>query len=258
MNYEELFAAAKAVEKEMTERMKTEQRLAKGVQKSMEAGDLKSWMRDLLLLRQASDEYRDALSRMWGLAEGFDGKAYMESGDFAKQLLEACEEAELDVKGEFPVYEIFPYRVRVDAENQDVYVDRKKVQCLRPRGFARDLKAGRDKLMKVSFNAAAFAAELAAAYDTALLCQAKGKPYAKDGDCYLTSLYQYLAPMSRLRREYDKQSYAFDLARLYISGLEETKDGRRFQFGPSRNNSKAIRILDNDGIEQFLATVRFY
>jgi hypothetical protein len=258
MNYEDLFTAAKAIDKEITDRMKSEQRLTKSVQKSMEAGDLKSWLRDLALLMQSGDEHRDALSRMWGLAEGFDAKAYIENGDFAMQLLEACGEANLDVKGEFPVYEIFPYRVRVDAENQDLYVDRKKVQSLRPQSFARDLKASREKLLKASFNAAAFAAELAVAYDTALICQSAGKAYAKEADCYLTSLYQYLAPMSRLRREYDKQSYAFDLARLYGSGIEEIKGGRRFQFGPSRNNQKAIRILDSDGVEQFLATIRFY
>jgi hypothetical protein len=42
MNYEELFADAKLIEKEMAERMKTQQRLAKSIQKSMEAGDLKA------------------------------------------------------------------------------------------------------------------------------------------------------------------------------------------------------------------------
>ena len=43
-----------------------------------------------------------------------------------------------------------------------------------------------------------------------------------------------------------------------MSEVEETKNGRKFQFGPSRNNGKAIRILDRDGQEQFLATIRFY
>lgn len=64
--------------------------------------------------------------------------------------------------------------------------------------------------------------------------------------------------MSRFRKDYDKQSFAFDLARLYSSGVEETKNGKKFQFGPSRNNEKAFRILDKDGKQQFLATIRFY
>lgn len=258
MNYEELLTEAKAVEKAMAERMKAQQRLAKSVGKAMEEGDLKSWLRDVDLLRKVNEDYAEASARLLELAAGFDAEAYINGGDFARQLLEQCEIAGLDVTGNFPVYEIFPYRVRVDAENQDMYVDRKKVQCIRPQGFVRTLKAGRDKLMKVSFNAGAFAAELADAYDTALMRQNAGKAYSREADCYLTGLYQYLAPMSRHRREYDKQAYAFDLARLYSSGIEEIKDGRRFQFGPSRNNTKAIRILDADGVERFLATVRFF
>ncbi len=256
MNYEDLLAGAKAIEKEMTERLKAEQR--KSIQKSMEAGDVKSWLRDLELLSQASEAHRDALATLREMVEAFDTREYIESGDFTRQLIEACEDADLDIKGEFPTYEIFPYRLRVDAENQDLYVDRKKMQCLRPKSFASGLKTSREKLMRVSFNAAAFAAELANAYDIALACQASGKTYVKDADCYLSSLYSYMAPMSRLRREYDKQSYAFDLARLYISDIDEIKGGRKFQFGPARNNNKAIRILDGDGGERFLTTIRFY
>ena len=45
-------------------------------------------------------------------------------------MLAACEEQGVDVRGEFPVYEMFPYRVKLDTENQDIYLDRKKVQCL--------------------------------------------------------------------------------------------------------------------------------
>ena len=258
MSYEELLAGAKAIEKEMADSMKAQNKLIKSIQKSMETGDLKSWIRDVSLLEQVSGEYAAGLVRMKKLAEGFDARSYIENGDFADQLLAHCEEAGLDIKGSFPVYEIFPYRVRIDTESLDLYVDRKKVQCLRPQSFARDLKAGRDKLMKAAFNAVAFASELAEAYDTALLRQSKRKAYDESADCYLAGLYQYLAPMSRHRREYDKQSYAFDLARLYSSDVEEIKDGRRFQFGPSRNNNKAIRILDKAGAEQFLATVRFY
>ena len=40
--------------------------------------------------------------------------------------------------------------------------------------------------------------------------------------------------------------------------METTKNGRRFQFGPSRDIAKSIRILDENGQEQFLATIRFY
>jgi hypothetical protein len=64
--------------------------------------------------------------------------------------------------------------------------------------------------------------------------------------------------MSRFRKDYDQQSFAFDLARLYLADEITLKDGRKFQFGPSRNNKKAIRILDSLGQERYLATIRFF
>ena len=108
--------------------------------------------------------------------------------------------------------------------------------------------------MKASFNALTFANELADVYDLALL-KLKRQPEA---DIYLTNLYKFLAPMGRFRRDYDQQSYAFYLARLYGSGIKEIKDGRRIQFGPSREGNKAIRILDSQGREEYLSTIRFF
>jgi len=62
---------------------------------------------------------------------------------------------------------------------------------------------------------------------------------------------------SELASAYDL-AFAFDLARLYCSEVDSTDDGRKFQFGPSRNIGKCVRILDKDGVEQYLATIRFY
>ena len=108
--------------------------------------------------------------------------------------------------------------------------------------------------MKAGFNAQAFANELADAYDLALLKMRK----QPEADLYLSSLYKYLVPMGRFRRDYDQQSFAFDLARLYCSDAKTTKNGRCYQFGPSRKNNKVVRILDGEGKEMFLSTVCFY
>ena len=113
---------------------------------------------------------------------------------------------------------------------------------MRPQSFVDTVKAGQEKLNKASFNAATFVNELSDAYDLALLKMGKQVGY----DMYLKSLYKFLAPMSRFRKEYDQQSFAFDLARLYTSGIEETKNGRRFQFGPSPG---AFHIQDGDVAE---------
>ncbi|HKM05487.1 MAG TPA: hypothetical protein VJ869_00735, partial [Sphaerochaeta sp.] len=69
----------------------------------------------------------------------------------------------------------------------------------------------------------------------------------------------YMVPMSRFRKDYDLQSFAFDIARLYHEGSSvEIKGGRKIQWGTSRDGKKAIRILDRNGREEFLATIRFF
>lgn len=255
MNYEELYASLQEEEKILKEKLALMQKLNKNMVKETDSGDLKGLSKDISAMIEANLQQEAALQELKNKVDGFDAQAYFENGDFAEQMLACCGELHVDVRGEYPVYEMFPYRVRIDAENQEIYLDRKKVQCMRPKSFVQNVKAGQDKLMKAAFNEQSFVNELADAYDLAVL-KLKKSPEA---DIYLTSLYKFLAPMSRFRKEYDQQSFSFDIARLYAaSGVEKTKNGRRYQFGPSRNNNKALRILDSEGREQFLATIRFF
>lgn len=254
MNYEEFYEEIQPQEKAVKDRLAQLQKLFKAVGKETESGDVKSLVRDLHTMTEAAQQLSEVLKEMDATISDFDTAAYFENGKFAEQMLDLCKEKGVDVRGGFPVYEMFPYRVKLDVENQDIYLDRKKVQCMRPQSFVELVKAGQEKLNKASFNALTFVSELSDAYDLAVLKLNK-RP---GSDIYLTSLYKFLAPMSRFRKDYDQQSFAFDLARLYASEIEETKNGRKFQFGPSRNQNKAIRILDKNGQEQYLATICFY
>lgn len=254
MDYEILNTELQPQEKALKDGLASLQKLFKTVNRERENGDIKSLTRDMEAMAKAVTAVSEALQGMQDTVAGFDTKDYFESGDFAEQMLAACRERGVDAIGEFPVYEMFPYRIRLDAENQDVYMDRKKVQCMRPGYFVDLVKAGQEKLNRANFNAQAFAGELAEAYDLAVLKLNKHQ----GADLYLNSLYKILAPMGRFRRDYDQQSFAFDIARLINSGETMTKNGRSFQFGPSRNNGKAIRILDREGKEEFFATIRFY
>ncbi|KLU62489.1 hypothetical protein CEB3_c11170 [Peptococcaceae bacterium CEB3] len=258
-DYEDLLKKMAVAEKELKDKISGLQKLYKSLSKSMEKGDLKSWNRDLGAMRASLKEQEIMMEAMQAQVDDFGIRAYVENGEFAEQMLLCCDRLEVDVKGEFPMYEMFPFRVRVDTENLDLYLDRKRVQCLRPLAFVQDVKASRDKLLKAAFDPKGFVKELAAAYDLMLLKQNQGKlTTVAVGDIYLKNLYTLLTPMRRFRRDYDQQSFAFDLARLYGSDLRSTEDGRQFQFGPSRNINKAIRILDQDGREQYLATIRFF
>lgn len=254
MNYENLYQELQPLEKSIKDSLASLQKLYKAASKETENGDIKNLIKDLNTMLENTSALSDILKETSDTVSSFDTVSYFESGDFAEQMLTLCREKDVDVQGDAPVYEMFPYRVKLDMENQDIYLDRKKIQCMRPQSFVDLVKSGQEKLNKASFNPQTFASELADAYDMAVL-KFKKRPGA---DLYLSSLYKFLAPMSRFRKDYDQQSFAFDLSRLYASGIDETKNGRRFQFGPSRLSNKSIRILDQFGKEVYLSTICFF
>ena len=256
MNYEELYRALAPLEKRMKDLAASLQKNVKSIGKNTENGDLKALAKDLAACQELLKAQESLRGQIQELVEGFDGKEYMESGDYAGQLMELCQEKGVDITGTYPVFEMFPYRVRFDAENQDIYMNRKKVQCMRPASLVQTVRASQERLKKASFNEQTFLNELAEVYDLAVLKSGK----TTGNDLYLLNLYKFLTPMGRFRRDYDQQSFAYDLARLYEFRDSDltTKDGRRFQFGPCRKQAKAIRILDGEGKEQFLSTIRFF
>ena len=172
MNYEELYGSLQNLEKELKDKQSAAQKQYKNAVKNTEAGDIKSLSKNLEMLAALLSEQKNIVEDLKREVEGFDAKHYFESGDFAGQLLEICGEKGIDVQGEYPSYEMFPYKVKIDAENQDVYVDKKRIPCVRPAELAKQIKLGQDKLNKASFNAQSFLNELAEAYD---LLTVKGK-----------------------------------------------------------------------------------
>jgi len=258
MDYEVLLASYSELADGLRAQLSQQQKLLKRIDKSMNAGDTRSAGKDLTQLAAAAAEAQDAIRALQALEDGVDMAEYLASGDFATQLVEACKARDIDIIGEDTSYEVFPYRLRIGAQDEELLINGRKAPGLRPVAIAEQLSAGRTKLLAASFNAEKFAQELAAAYDIAIAHTSKGKAAQADKDVFLNTLYKYLAPMARFRKDYSVQSYAFDIARLYSAGDVALPDGRRIQFGPSRNINRAIRILDADGREFFLATVRFY
>ncbi|MDR3120467.1 MAG: hypothetical protein LBU58_03920 [Clostridiales bacterium] len=258
MDFEEFFEQYAALSTDAKSKLASCQRLLKRATGNVGLGDIKAGNRDISALGDSLATLAEAYDTLRSAASAFDYKNYMESGDFARQFAACCEAEGIELEGGAGLYEIFPYRVRFDAENSDVYVDKRKVSCLRPTTLAATIKKNRTKLYAAAFNPTQFASELAAAYDTAVLYQQRERPSTRaDKDMPLSPLYAYLAPMGRHRREYDRKSYAFDLARLFATPPVDIGDGRKWEFGPSRNNAQAIRVTNQEGKEFFLSTIRF-
>ena len=103
--FEQMYQNLQPDQKVLKDSLAALQKFYKAVCKETESGDVKSLLRDLNTMKESADLLASALENLADTAAGFDAKTYFESGDFAEQMLAACEEKGVDVRGEFPVYE---------------------------------------------------------------------------------------------------------------------------------------------------------
>lgn len=256
-NYEALLENLAPISRNVKDTANATVRLQKAIQKNSENGNLTEAKKGLTALREAIVQLQERTEALQAELDAFDEQEYVVSGDFTRQLLEACAAKQVDVKGEKGVYEMFPYKVRIlgDAEHPaEVYMDRKKVPSFRPEFVAETIHQGQIRLNKVNFNAASFMEELAAAYE--ITCLRNGHRIGSTET--LAKIYKNLALMARARKEYDMQAFAFDLSRLFEAGTEawKTKNGVKYDFGTSRDGASGIRVLSRTGVESYISTLR--
>lgn len=257
LNYEEFYGELQPVLKSLKDNAGAANRLQKAIQKDTESGNLVNLKKNIDALKDTAALLQEAIADASQMADAFDTQAYFSGGDFAKQLIQACDKIGVDVKGERGIYEMFPYKVRIVGDEEhdgEVYINRKKLPSFRPSYVAGYIHAGQEKLFKAKFNETAFMNELSEAYETACL-----KSGSRIGSTQkLDKIYKALAPTSRARKEYDKQAFAFDLARIYEAGPETwmTKTGERYYFGTSRDGKSGYRVLGSTGIETFINTLK--
>ena len=261
MRYEEFLESFLVSDKSLKETIKKVSGLEGKMQKDSVKGDIKSLLKNLDALKNAVSSLEEALTGVKESVSNFDYRSYFTSGEFTEDMLLGLKERKMDTVGEYPVFEVFPTRIRIDGENQEVILGKKKVPTMRPKILVDSAADLVDKLEAAPFNAQAFAQDLENAY---LICvlQEKAKNTGKVNDHLfyvpLLSCYKVMVPLSRSRKEYDEMAFAFDLARLYNEikkGDFVTKSGHTCLFGTGRG--KSVRILDDTGMEQLISTICF-
>ena len=255
-NYETWCSGLAELQKAVKDAAGAAVRLQKAIAKNVETGNLPEAKKALAQLKEDISLLQKRTEALGSEMEAFDMHVYFVSGDFTRQLLASCEEKKVDVKGEMGIYEMFPYKVRILGDDEhagEVWMDRKKVNSCRPAYVAETIRAGQEKLYNTPFKAQSIMGELAEAYEVSCL-KAGVRPGTSQ---MLDKIYKNMVPTARARKEYDKQAFAFDLARLYEEGPEswKTKDGACYTFGTSRNGSSGIRVLSRSGAESFISTM---
>ena len=252
--YEALLETLKPLQKDVKDDAGAAVSAQKKIARNVEEGNLAEAKKQISALKEAAAQLIKQAETLQETLNGFDVQEYFVSGDFTRQLLDACRDREIDVKGEKGVYEMFPYRIRVlgDAERPaEVWMDRKKVPSCRPAFVADRVKKGQEKLFAARFDVATFLSELTEAYEVFCLRNDKRIGSAQS----LMGIYKCMVPMARARREYDAQAFALDLSRAYAAGPEAwvSKSGKRGKFGTGRENS-GIRVVSGSGVESYIST----
>lgn len=261
MIYEEFLEEFKTLEKTIKDTLDKLVKCEKKVTKDIENGDIRSAEKDSASLESLTEAYLNAKSEALEKFSSFDYREYFQSGAFTEEMLSALKGKGLDVVGDYPNYEVFPTKIKLDAETQEVTLGKKKIATMRPACVATATKTLVDKLEAASFNAVSFAQDLENAY-TLLIARENEKAGSRKFTfgAYLTllDLYKLMVPLSRSRKDYDETAFAFDIARLYIEnekGGFVTKSGKSVAFSTGRG--KGIRILDANGNEQIFSTISF-
>lgn len=261
MIYEEFLEEFKALKKTMKDALAKLTGLEKKLDKDIEAGDIKAAEKDTAAIENLTSLYLKAKDEVSQKLASFDYRTYFSNGTFTEEMLSSLKENELDVVGDYPNYEVFPTKIKIDGENQEVMLGKKKIASMRPKRIADDTKALVDKLKDASFNVLSFAQDLENAYSLMIAKEnekANSRKFTYGTYLTLLDLYKLMVPLSRSRKDYDETAFAFDIARLYIEnekGGFVTKSGRKVAFSTGRG--KGIRILDANGREQLFSTISF-
>ena len=95
-NYETLLAETAPVLKNVKDAANTVVRLQKAAQKNTEIGNLTETKKTLAALTDATALLKERIEALSAQIDSFDEQEYFVSGDFTRQLLEACGQKEIN------------------------------------------------------------------------------------------------------------------------------------------------------------------
>ncbi|MBI2910594.1 MAG: hypothetical protein HYY05_00520 [Chloroflexi bacterium] len=241
----------RAVEEELARATRT----LRALQRAARDGDVNALPARAAAAAQQAQQLA-AQSESLPRASSFDFEAYCAAGGFHAEFSEACDAEGLALEGQFPSYEVFPLRIRVNAAERFATIEGRRVRSLRPRLLAQLIARERQRLEARRFNARPFLEALALAYDTvvALRLLKRGGQSRAGLPMPILEVYRALTLLPGSQAGYSRLMFAYDFGRLLRSGELEV-DGRLLQPGSSRNAANALRIIDPEGHESHFATI---
>ena len=108
MVYAEFLEQFKALDKNLKDSINKLASLEKKIGKDVENGDIKSMEKSFALIEDLTKNYLENKEKISDYFASFDYKEYFLSGNFTQEMLLSLKKEELNVVGEYPVFEVFP------------------------------------------------------------------------------------------------------------------------------------------------------
>lgn len=174
-------------------------------------------------------------------------------------ILEAAlREVGLPIQGSYPKYELIPFILTVDPEQEAVIlsVGRKseRTSALAPQEVAAWVSDRYKTLVEKRLDSQRFCRELLDAYRIGNRIAYRQNDVLWGRAVSLTTIYDLLTVRRSSRQEYPKELYIYDLGRLKEQ-FEIRYQGYRFEFGFARNQGHALLVIDSQGRESRLSSL---
>jgi len=225
---------------------------------ALKRGDLDEALKVLGRLEAALQREVQAAAALRERIAGYALESYLQTS-FHGAFVKACAKHGLVVQGSFPRYEVFPFRIRVLADDRSIEVNERKVRIFRPEALAEYLSRRRSQLESAFFDAQRFVDALASVYDLIVHSReaAAGTKLGEGLELPLMAVYETLTLLPSQRKAYPVNMFAFDLHRLFVADLFKTSDGRTLILGDTRLRGQRIVTYDKTGREHRFGSLRF-
>jgi hypothetical protein len=203
--------------------------------KAASVGALRELERGLDAAQELAGALRESI-RSTRVGWCFDERPYLESGEYARELIELGRSRGVDLREQDERIVAFPSLVRILPADAAIEIDRKRQRQIRPSHVVEAFRAAQGRPPR--FRADQFLEALLRAYR--LVVAEQGREVG--ATVRLLDVYRILTVLPGSASAYSRQEFARDVYLLDESGVEQTRDGSRVSL-PAATGTKGTQAI---------------
>lgn len=183
------------------------------------------------------------------------------SDAYPTEVEKAMKDAEIPIRGEFPNYELPPFKLTFSHNSGYVKLSMgrrsKQTKIFAPPVLADWVSKEFQRVTNSKFNAEQFCSELLVTYEVLNKLNLKKDSVVWGHPVTLKEIYKLLTLKQSLKPDYPEALFTYDLARLKEQ-FEICYEGHRFELVPSRNQSSGLLLVNSKGQESRVSSLIIY